>query len=74
MHLKVFTSPSSPSPPDRLVQSVTSKPKELIAAFGSDDIDAAIGAVLDKGEIQLSAEERDHKQDRYCSKCVCVLV
>jgi ribosome maturation protein Sdo1 len=35
-----------------------------MAAFGTEDIDVVIGIVLDKGEIQLSAEERDQKQDR----------
>ena len=46
-----------------LPQSATAKAKELMTAFGTEDVDAVIGVLLDKGEIQLSAEERDQKLD-----------
>jgi ribosome maturation protein Sdo1 len=45
-------------------QSHHVKPKDLVAVFDSDDVDAAIRVILDKGEIQPTAEEREAQRER----------
>lgn len=47
--------------------------KDLVAAFGTDDLNAIAQLILEKGELQVSAKEREHEADNKFKDIACVI-
>ena len=46
-------------------QGVLAKSKDLVTAFGTDDVDEVVKTILAKGELQVSDKERDSQFERW---------